>query len=204
MSLWILLCGVGFATVDGPVNKELSAYGLKFNRESSWTIKKNVAGASDGKKMRTLEIQSGESSIEMVFLSALTTYQADQESKTEYTSILSAYKAALTPYAGAVSRKLSCPPEYLPKDVRTEFAGQRARVLFGFASARKTFGVCNLDEAKMEFAFLTANLPGDHLVKLTAFRRKGESADLDSWKKLLADFKLVQATAGGTHGRKSP
>ncbi len=193
------------AAVAGPVNDQLSAYGLKLNGDQDWSIVKKSEGLAGDKRLRTLEIQKGEFLIALTFMSSLTTYQAEQEAKTEYASILSAYKTALTPYAGAVSRQLSCDKEFLPKDVRSEFAGQRARMLFGYATERRTYGVCNLEDAKSEFAFLAAVLPGDHLVKVSAFRKKkGAVLDLNVWKKQMAEFKLTAAKPGGNHGAKSP
>ncbi len=189
----------------GPVNDQLSAYGLKLNGDTAWSITKNSQGMAGDKRLRTLEIKRADYTMTLTFMSALTNYQVEQESKTEYASILGAYKAALTPYAGAVSRKLACDREFIPKDVRSEFAGQRARILLGYATERKTYGVCNVDEAKNEFAFLAAVLPGEHLVKLSAFRKKkGASLDVGSWKKQLAEFKLTAAKSGGSRVTKSP
>lgn len=183
----------------GVINDELGKYGLRFANDGAWSVKKNSEKKAGDKKVRSLHLQSGDTILEITFLHPLTAYQAEGESKTEYESVLSAYKTALTPYAGKVSAKLSCDKEFLPKDIRSEFAGQRSRVLLGYATERKTFGVCNLDEAKMEFAFTTLLLPGDAMVKVTAFKKKKGPMDMDYWKKLLAEFKLVKK-AGGLSG----
>lgn len=197
---WFWAAVLSFA-LAGPVNDQLAQHGLRLMNDSSWSVKKSNSGSP---QLHDLEIQNPDFTIELRILQGLTTYQTEQEAKTEYASILSAYKTALTPYAGAVSRKLSCAPEFLPKDLRSEFAGQRARVLFGFASERKTFGVCNADEAKMEFAFLTAQLPENRFVKLTGFRKKTAKRDLEAWKQMLAGFQQLPRSKGGESGGAKP
>ncbi len=195
-----LMLAFGLAQA-GVINDQLATYQLRFANEGAWSVKRNSEIGSGEKRIRTLDIQSGDVIVEMSFLHSLSAYQIEQETKADYASVLSAYRATGTPYVGAVSRKLSCDKEFFPKDVRTEFVGQRARALFGFATERRTFGVCNMDEAKMEFAFTTATLPGDILLKLTAFRKKRASPDAESWKKLLADFKVLPAAGGKNAGK---
>lgn len=184
----------------GQVNDQLARHGLRLPDDTAWSITKNV---SADPRVQVLEIGNSSITIELRFLQGLTPYEFEQEAKTEYASILRAYKTALTPYAGTVSNKLACAPEFLPKDVRTEFAEGRVRILFGFASERKTFGVCSTDEAKMEFAFLATPLSGDRFVKLTAFRKKSDKRDLESWKRILASFKKVSSGGGASGGAKS-
>lgn len=174
----------------GVLNDQLTEFNLELKDEGAWTIQKNSGASAGDKKMRNLTLESGEISLELALLKPLTAVQLEQETKTEYVSILSAYKTAATPYQGAVSSQLTCGKEFFPKDLTTEFAGQKARALFGFGTDRKTFGVCSHAEAKTEFAFVATGLPGDVLVKVTGFRKRRHVLDVKSWKNLLAQFKF--------------
>ncbi len=177
----------------GGINQQLSAYGLRLSNEGQWTMGKNLTVQSGDKKIQTLELESQGVSVEMTFLNSIPSAQAAQDADLEYSSILSAYKPAVTPYAGSVSKKLSCGAQFAPRKVNTKFGGRNVRALVGYASERRTFGVCTEAEASMEFAFAATGLANDSMVKLTAFRKRQTKLDPHFWTQLLAEFSMEKS-----------
>ena len=189
---WCVVLFVSFtpALFAGEINQQLSLYGLTLKNEKQWTLKKNATVQSGDKKIQTMELSTDDVSVEMTFLNSVPKTRAVQDADLEYSSILSAYKAAVTPYAGSVSNKLSCGPRFYPKNVPAKFAGLKVRALVGFASDRKTFGACSESEASLEFAFAAMGLPNNALLKLTGFRQRQATLNPRFWTDLLAGFSM--------------
>lgn len=173
--------GIAFAM---DVNQALATQGVKFKHPEKWTLTKS----SGDKKVRTIVVESEGVSLEMTFMNLLPIKAAQEEAQLEYSSILSAYKVETTPYAGSVSKKLSCASQYSPKDFKSRMMGREVRTIAGFAGERKTFGACTEAEAALEFAFAATELPGDSLLKLTAFRKRDGRVKPEFWTKTLADL----------------
>ncbi len=178
------------APFAGEINQQLSAYGLTLKNETQWTMKKNSTVQSGDRKIQTMELTAGDVSVEMTFLNSVPKAKAVQDADLEYSSILSAYKAAVTPYAGSVSKKLSCGPRFYPKNVPAKFAGLKVRALVGFASDRKAFGACTESEASLEFAFAAMGLPNNAMLKITGFRQRPATLNPRFWTDLLAGFSM--------------
>jgi len=187
ISLWVCLVSLALA---GPVNDELKAFGFRLKDDSQWTLSKNSVQSSGSQKVHTLQLESPHASLEFTVLDSVTRATAESEAKIEYASIMSAYQPATTPYAGAVSKRLGCAPAFAPKDIQTNFAGQKVRAVIGFASQRKAFGACEDAEAALEFAYIATGLPGGRLVKLTAFRKREVQLNPKFWSELLSQFSM--------------
>lgn len=172
------------------VNEQLAPLGLQVSRPERWAVTRSASAGRDGRTVHTVQLASSGAEIEITMLTSVKPKQAEQDAKMEFSSIMSAYKAALTPYAGSVSKNLSCAPQFAPKNIGARLMGRKVRALVGFASERKTFGACTESEAANEFLFTAVGLPGDTLLKLTAFRRREGRPQPDYWKNLLADLKL--------------
>jgi hypothetical protein len=78
-------------------------------------------------------------------------------------AVLSLYQDHDTPYAGFVTRKTTCPPQYLPKQTEKKKEEQMIVALEIYANSREVFGSCSKDDISFR-AFYAAIVCSDRSV----------------------------------------
>ncbi len=176
--------------VESP-NEILRSYQIKVT--TPFEILNQSLQKSGERKIQTLDLRGGAAELIMTIIGPLDKTQFDNYAKLETVAFQHLYESSITPYPDKITHDSLCAKIFHPKKINETVMNQKAGVWFAKASGRKSFGVCNEQEAAYDGALTIIHLPNGYGVKITAFKKStlAKVVKTDFFKKALSGFSFI-------------